>query len=251
VNRVKTFSMTDIGQRRSMNQDYFFTSEMPVGNLPNLFIVADGMGGHNAGDYASRHAVETIVSVIEKSELTEPVKLLDMAIKQANEEVFRKASEDDSMKGMGTTIVACTLMDKKLYVANVGDSRLYVINQKIYQLTRDHSLVEELIRMGELDKNDARIHEHKNVITRAVGAESTVEVDFYETELEENDEILLCSDGLTNMVKDEDIRKLVKSQRDIAEVTEKLIFTANENGGRDNITVVVIAPFSDEVKGDR
>ena len=149
---------------------------------------------------------------------------------------------------MGTTLVICTIHDNMLTVANVGDSRLYVVNQEIRQITKDHSLVEEMVRMGEMDKETARNHRDKNIITRAIGAVPEVDVDFFEINLDPEDEILMCTDGLTNMVEDADIRNIMLSQRDIAEQAERLVKTANENGGKDNITVIVIKPFSDEVK---
>lgn len=240
---MKTFSITDIGQRREMNQDYVYTSEKPVGNLPNLFIVADGMGGHNAGDYASKYTVETIVDVASKSKLTEPIAILDEAIQTANRMLIDRANENPQMKGMGTTVVALTILDSHLVIANVGDSRLYVVNQEIQQITRDHSLVEEMVRLGELDKEIAREHPDKNIITRAIGAIAEVDIDFFEVDVEQGDCILMCSDGLTNMIEDEDIRAIIMSQRDVAEQAEKLVDTANRNGGRDNITVIVIHPF--------
>lgn len=240
---MKTFSITDIGQRREMNQDYVYTSEKPVGNLPNLFIVADGMGGHNAGDYASKYTVETIVDVASKSKLTEPIAILDEAIQTANRMLIDRANENPQMKGMGTTVVALTILDSHLVIANVGDSRLYVVNQEIQQITRDHSLVEEMVRLGELDKEIAREHPDKNIITRAIGAVAEVDIDFFEVDVEQGDCILMCSDGLTNMIEDEDIRAIIMSQRDVAEQAEKLVDTANRNGGRDNITVIVIHPF--------
>lgn len=244
---MKTFSITDIGQRREMNQDYVFSSEKPVGNLPNLFLVADGMGGHNAGDYASRYTVETIVDVVSKSDETEPVSLLEEAIQTANRSLLARAKEDMDRRGMGTTIVALTILGNRLYIANVGDSRLYVVNQKINQITRDHSLVEEMVRMGEMDKEVAKDHPDKNIITRAIGALPEVLVDFFEVEIEEGDTVLMCSDGLTNMVEDEEIRNIVMGQRDTVEKAEKLVATANQNGGKDNITVIVIEPFGNEV----
>ena len=237
---MKTFSITDIGQKRSSNQDYVFSSEQPIGNLPNLFIVADGMGGHKAGDYASRYTVETLEKLIRESTLSEPAAIIESAVKQAN--------NHEEMKGMGTTLVICTIHDNVLTVANVGDSRLYVVNQEIRQITKDHSLVEEMVRMGEMDKETARNHRDKNIITRAIGAVPEVDVDFFEINLDPEDEILMCTDGLTNMVEDADIRNIMLSQRDIAEQAERLVKTANENGGKDNITVIVIKPFSDEVK---
>ncbi len=249
---MKTFSMTDIGRRRETNQDYMFTSETAVGNLPNLFLVADGMGGHKAGEYASRFTVDAIVEGIRNSRETEPVAILKEAVERANELLIQEAQADSGKTGMGTTIVVATFADKRMYVANVGDSRLYVVNREITQITRDHSLVEEMVRLGEMDREEARVHPDKNIITRAIGAASEVQTDFFEVEVSEGDMVLMCSDGLTNMVEDEEIRRIVVSQRDIAEIAERLIETANANGGKDNITVVLIEPFSEnERKGKR
>lgn len=241
---MKAFSATDIGRYRKMNQDYVYTSDRPVGNLPNLFIVADGMGGHNAGEYASRHTAETIVATAETSAHELPAAVLEEAILAANWELIRHASMDKSMWGMGTTVVAAVILGSRLYVANVGDSRLYIVNDTMRQITRDHSYVEEMVRRGELSREDARQHPKKNIITRAVGAVSEIEIDFFEEELHPGDEILLCSDGLTNMIEDEEIRNLIKGQEDLACKSARLIETANQNGGKDNITVVVIDPFS-------
>lgn len=238
--------MTDVGRRREMNQDYMFTSETAVGKLPNLFIVADGMGGHKAGEYASKFTVDTMVDIIRNAEKEEPVAAIKQAVTEANRLLMKEAEADESKAGMGTTVVAATLMDKTLYAANVGDSRLYVLNQDtITQITRDHSLIEEMIRLGEMDKADAKDHPDKNIITRAVGVSPELAIDFFEIEINNGDIILLCTDGLTNMIEDEDIRRIVLSQRDIVERTEKLIETANENGGRDNITAVLLEPFAD------
>ena len=240
---MKTFSISDIGKNREMNQDYIYTSENAVGNLPNLFIVADGMGGHKAGEFASKFTVETIVESVRTNEQKEPVRIIEEAIQTANRELIQKARQDETMAGMGTTVVVVTVIGDKAFVANVGDSRMYVIGKEITQVTRDHSLVEEMVRMGELAKDAAKDHPDKNIITRAVGAAQDVDVDFFEVELYPQDYILMCSDGLTNMVEDEDIRRIVQSQRDVAERVEKLVETANDHGGQDNITVVVIEPF--------
>lgn len=246
---MKTFSMTDVGIRRESNQDYMYTSETAVGNLPNLFLLADGMGGHAAGDYASRFTVEKVVELVGKSTFTEPVAILKQAISEANALLLAEADKDVSRQGMGTTLVTATIIDNRMYVSNVGDSRLYVVSaDKMIQVTRDHSLVEEMVRLGEMDKEDAKVHPDKNIITRAVGVLPEVSADFFEVELEPGDMILMCSDGLTNMVRDEEIRQIILGQRDIVEKAEKLVETANKNGGRDNITVVLIEPFSDEVK---
>lgn len=246
---MKTFSMTDVGIRRESNQDYMYTSETAVGNLPNLFLLADGMGGHAAGDYASRFTVEKVAELVGKSTFTEPVAILKQAISEANELLLAEADKDVSRQGMGTTLVTATIIDDRMYVSNVGDSRLYLVSDdKMIQVTRDHSLVEEMVRLGEMDKEDAKVHPDKNIITRAVGVLPEVSADFFEVELEPGDMILMCSDGLTNMVRDEEIRQIILGQRDIVEKAEKLVETANKNGGRDNITVVLIEPFSDEVK---
>lgn len=242
---LKTFSITDIGKKRQLNQDYVYTSEEPVGNLPNLFIVADGMGGHNAGDYASKYTVETIVSQIKTSFEKNPVRILGKAIEIANDHIRKKAEEDIHLSGMGTTVVAATYMGKYLQVANVGDSRLYVVNDKITQITRDHSLVEEMVRMGGIDRASARTHPDKNIITRAIGASDQVKVDFFNVELQPGDIVLMCSDGLTNMLEDEEIRMILSGQRDIVEKAEALVKAANNNGGKDNIAVVLIEPCAE------
>lgn len=237
---LKTFSITDIGRKRKVNQDYVYTSEEPVGNLPNLFIVADGMGGHNAGEYASKLTVETMIREITESDETDTVKLLGGAIASANALIRRKAAEAPGMEGMGTTVVAAVCTDDCLRIANVGDSRLYIVNKEIRQITRDHSLVEEMVRAGTISKAEARVHPDKNIITRAVGAIDEVEPDYFTVELKEGDLVLMCTDGLTNMLEDEEIRMIVGGARDIVEKTQALVEAANANGGRDNISVVLI-----------
>lgn len=237
---LKTFSITDIGKKRRVNQDYVYTSENSIGNLPNLFIVADGMGGHNAGDFASKLTVETMLKEIEESFEKNPVKILSKAIATANDVIRRKAAETPDMEGMGTTVVAATSIGKYLHVANVGDSRLYVVGKEIRQVTKDHSLVEEMVRIGTISHSEARNHPDKNIITRAIGAAVEVEPDFFTVELQEGDEVLMCTDGLTNMLEDEEIRMIMSGGRDIVEKAQALVEAANANGGRDNISVVLI-----------
>lgn len=246
---LKSFSVTDIGKKRKLNQDFVFASEEPVGNLPNVFIVADGMGGHNAGDFASKCTVETMVKEMKSCFEKSPIRILSKAIRVANDRIRRKASEDESLYGMGTTVVAATCMGKYLQVANVGDSRLYVINEAIRQITRDHSLVEEMVRMGGIDREAARNHPDKNIITRAIGARDTVEIDFFHEELKPGDIVLMCSDGLTNMLDDEEIGRILKGQGTIEERAEKLVEAANNNGGKDNIAVIIIDMFAEEGRG--
>ena len=191
---MRIYSATDVGQKRKMNQDYVFASADPVGNLPNLFVVADGMGGHNAGDYASSHAVGIVVEEIREDADFNPVKVIRHAIESANTEIITQAQKDEKLRGMGTTMVAATIVGHYAYVANVGDSRLYVAGEQIQQITKDHSLVQEMVRMGELNAEEARNHPDKNIITRALGAERTVDVDFFDLKLEPGNVVLMCSD---------------------------------------------------------
>lgn len=247
---LRSYALTDIGRRRQLNQDYIYCSETPIGNLPNIFIVADGMGGHNAGDYASVLAVETVVEEIGASFEKNPVKILEHAITKANTILRQRASENFSLSGMGTTLVAATCFGRYLEVANVGDSRLYVVGDEITQITVDHSLVEEMVRMGGIGREEARNHPDKNIITRAVGAKDDVEIDFFNLELQTGEMVLLCSDGLTNMVDDETIHRIIKNGGNLRDRVEELVETANLNGGKDNISVIVIEPLADEVEHD-
>jgi len=248
---LKTASLSDMGKKRDINQDVIYSSELPVGNLSNLFMIADGMGGHKAGDYASRYAINTIVDFARQSPEKNVEHILQGSISGANTDIYQLAGSNEAMQGMGTTLVAACICGSDMKVANVGDSRLYLIRQKmIRQITRDHSLVEEMVRMGELDRESARNHPNKNIITRAVGVTASVTADFFDIELQPGDTILLCSDGLSNMLEDEEIRMIMSAQRDILEKAEALIRAANNNGGRDNISVIIIEPFADEVKHD-
>ncbi len=242
--KVKLFSITDVGRRREINEDYLFTSDEPVGNLPNLFIVADGMGGHNAGDYASKHAVErAVMSIRDFTDEYDAENILQKAIDDANTHINRVSRQNSSLKGMGTTFVAATFEDNHVTVANVGDSRLYVVNDFITQITKDHSLVEEMVDMGGIDREAARKHPDKNIITRAVGVKEYVLVDFFDVHIGRKEKLLLCTDGLTNMLKDEEIHKIIVGSSSLEDAGRRLIEAANENGGRDNITVVLVEPF--------
>ena len=244
---MKTFSITDVGMVRQVNQDYVYTTDNPLGPLPNLFVVADGMGGHQAGDYASKYTVEVLRRELKQSEEEDVEKALVSAIKTANREIIKKASQDPHLKGMGTTVVVATIVNQMMYFANVGDSRLYLINQGITQLTKDHSLVEEMVRLGGIKPEEAKSHPDKNIITRAIGAKAEVDVDFYEHRLKRGDIILMCTDGLSNMVEDEELFHIVQGGRDIVEAGTSLVEAAKENGGTDNIGLILTEPFHDEV----
>jgi Serine/threonine protein phosphatase len=238
---VQTFSLTDKGRTRNTNQDYVFCEENAVGSFPNLFIVADGMGGHNAGDTASRMCVEEVVSQIEQSTKVTPIGTFEQAVAAANEKVFQASLSDKALNGMGTTIVATVVFGDTAYIVNVGDSRLYVYKDTFRQVTIDHSLVEEMVQSGKLHKEDMRTHPNKNIITRALGTNSDVKADCFEIEVDEGDVLLLCSDGLSNMLEDEKIERIIRSNReDMSEAGRQLVQEANEAGGKDNISVVLI-----------
>lgn len=245
---IRSYAMTDIGRTRMVNQDYVFSCQEPVGNLPNLFIVADGMGGHQAGDFASSYSVKKFIESVSLSLQKNPHKIFRDAIRYANKELIEKSRSNPELKGMGTTMVALCILGEKAYVANVGDSRLYLMEEnQLTQITVDHSLVQEMIRIGELTKETARIHPDKNIITRAVGAGKDINVDFFEFSITKNSTLLMCSDGLSNMVEDDQIALLLKSAKTPEKIGKKLIETANRNGGKDNIAVIVINSDSGEV----
>ncbi len=242
------YAMTDVGQLRDSNQDYVFASDAGVGNLSNLYIVADGMGGHLAGEYASETAVKTVLENVREKRTDKPIAILESAIQAANDRVYTEAQIDVKKRGMGTTMVAATVSGGRLYVANVGDSRLYALSGgRLQQITRDHSVVEELVRSGGLSKELASKHKDKHKITRAIGAEPDVKVDFFDVALDDISAVLMCTDGLTNMLEDSAIEEILLSDEKVKQKVERLVGCANENGGKDNITVVVIDSFEDEV----
>jgi protein phosphatase len=236
---MRVFSATDVGQKRHMNQDFIYTSEGPIGNLPNLFVVADGMGGHNAGDFASRYGVSVLVESIRRDKNFNPVKIMRNAIEAANREILTQSRSDPSMAGMGTTMVVCTIVGGYAYNANVGDSRLYLAASEMTQITQDHSLIAEMVRLGELTPEEGRNHPDKNIITRAVGTSENIKIDFFDIKPDSGDQILMCSDGLTNMVGDDRIYEILKG-KDIEDKAQVLVNEANANGGKDNIAVVVV-----------
>ena len=242
--KINAFGKTDVGLMRTINQDSIFVSTQPIGKLPNLFIVADGMGGHKAGDVASREAIERFVKYACTTHMSDPANILDAGIISVNKDIYDMANSNRDYSGMGTTFVAASLVENHVYIANVGDSRLYLIGRDIRQITRDHSLVEDMVRMGVLEREEARTHCKKNVITKAIGVadDKTSTPDIFEIEVENGDKLLLCSDGLTNMVEDYDIKKIVKDNDSIEDAVRELIRQANENGGKDNISAILIEP---------
>lgn len=244
---MKIYAMTDVGRKREVNQDYVYVTDESVGPFPNLLAVADGMGGHKAGDFASKFTVNLLRKELEDTTIGRPEEILKNIVTIANNKLIEVAATDVKLDGMGTTLVAATIVGNTLYFANVGDSRLYLINDKIRQLSKDHSLVEEMVRLGGIKEEEAKNHPDKNIITRAIGVKEEVEADVFEYRLKKGDIILMCTDGLSNMVEDEDMFDIVKGSRDIVEAVQMLVEKANSNGGRDNIGVAMAEPLADEV----
>lgn len=226
---MNIFGKSDIGLVRTSNQDCFYIDESL-----KWAVVADGMGGHNGGETASNMAVETI-----KNEISDGKSPYD-AIVKANALIYEKSLREETLLGMGTTVVFCSAGDKKAEILHVGDSRAYKIsNGKMERITKDHSIVQQLIDSGTITEEQAKYHPQKNLITRAVGTENSVSVDFNTVDFTSGDIILLCSDGLSSYVDGDDILDII-NKNDLHTAVSKLIEKANENGGKDNVTVVLI-----------
>jgi len=246
--RVRFSGETHVGMKRKHNEDRY--------GLPDderLAIVADGMGGHASGEVASRMAVDAIVGYFRETEgeqeITWPFKVdrgnaqninrLTTAIKLANQQIFEEAERKTECHGMGTTVVSALFLDDVLIVGHVGDSRLYRVRDgAIEQLTEDHSLLNDYVRMKRLSESEIAAFPHKNVIVRALGMKSSIEVDILTEHFRLGDLYVLCSDGLSGMVSDADIAALALEEGDLDKLCERLIASANGNGGIDNITVV-------------
>ena len=236
---------TDIGRKRKTNQDSWF-----MGLETKLFVVADGMGGHNGGDIASQMAVKVLPDYVEKNLNMEPVLLLTGSIKESNRSIKSFGETNPELVGMGTTIVCFFFKGQNIYIGNVGDSRAYLINQKrIFQLSSDHSLVQEKLNYGVYNREQAALDPQKNVLVRTVGFEDDVQVDVFVYKVNKNDIFLCCSDGLHGKVSDEDMLFLINkfipnpsvaTQEDADKVIQALIDLANENGGQDNITAILV-----------
>ncbi len=240
---MNIFGLTDVGVVRSVNQDSFAYGK--VNDNLSWAVVCDGMGGMNGGDLASRTAVDTMKEIISKgiiegTDAETAEKVFEAAINAANNSVYEEAKKDISLMGMGTTVVAAAVIGNELVLAHAGDSRAYVLSEdNIRQVTRDHSLVQEMVDSGEITEEEARIHPRRNVITRALGVDDIIEIDFSVLKLEENEAVLLCSDGLTNFLDDEEILWLFCNTQP-EELPKAMIDGANNNGGGDNITAVVM-----------
>jgi len=241
--------VTDVGRVRTHNEDYVdeYVPQDPqqLARKGALYIVADGMGGHQAGEVASEGAVKLVISQYYKDTSHDIGTSLVRAIRAANQMVYEQAQADSTKTGMGTTLVAAVILGRKVYLANVGDSRAYLVHKAgITRITEDHSWVEEQVRAGLLTPEQAMRHPQKNLLTRALGTKPSVDVDLFEGELGKDDKLLLCSDGLTGRVEDRELASIV-NQYAPEEAARRLVALANERGGNDNITVLIV---SDQVE---
>ena len=238
---MEYYAKSDTGRVRQMNEDFCFATDKPVGPLENLFVVCDGMGGHRAGEYASSLAVKKMITSISGMTSMDPFEVLSNGIEEANRAIYRQSVTEEDKAGMGTTVVAATFQDDTIFLDNVGDSRLYAQNDtEFWQVTRDHSYVEERVRKGILDRKEARFHRDRNKITRAVGVMKDVRIDFFDLDAIRGMRFLLCSDGLSSVLFDEEIAGIIGSGMPVRSRVEELIRQANERGGPDNITAVLI-----------
>lgn len=240
---MQAFAKTDIGKERKVNEDFYYISK-PEDKI-KLFILADGMGGYNAGEVASKMATEAVKEYIQKhfeknkSSKEEIEGLLRDAIEHANTVVYKKAQSKKDFAGMGTTLDVCLIYNSKIYIGHVGDSRVYRIRKEFMRkLTKDHSYVQTLVEDGKITKEEALTHPKRNMLTKALGCTPKAEPDVYTKTFIKDDIIVMNSDGLTNMVKENDIYNIIKENKEMA--TESLVKQANDNGGYDNITVVII-----------
>lgn len=230
---MRKFSViTDVGRKRPNNQDSYYVCD-------KWCIVADGMGGHNGGEVASRYAIEIIKKNLMQESLSIDV-LLKNAIREANTAIYNMSLEDPTLEGMGTTAVLCYFNGNEAVVAHVGDSRAYHLSPLgLRQVTSDHSIVQQLIESGTITPGEAENHPQKNLITRAIGTESTIEVDIARFKFSPGDHILLCTDGLTSFVPDNEIERIIR-ENDTDKAAGLLVDMANNNGGTDNITIIII-----------
>lgn len=241
---MKIVSRTDIGLVRSSNQDSYAAGEMPGGVA--WAIVCDGMGGANGGNIASATAVKMISEIIsttyrEGMSSNSIRTMLQSAIYSANVSIYDMSKQVENLSGMGTTVVAAVVSAGRVHVAHAGDSRAYLLgNGELMQITRDHSIVQSMMEDGRLTESQAKTHPRKNIITRALGVEESIEIDYNELELDDGRQLLICTDGLTNFVENDAILSIA-AHNEFYDYPEKLIEAALANGGGDNVTVVVIA----------
>lgn len=239
-------ALTDIGKIRKNNQDSIYYPNDLENDIP-IFIVADGMGGHNAGEVASSEALHIFLNHFKEKyndnsqDKKKVVKHLSESIIYANRVVFQKANQMKEYEGMGTTFTAMLKYQDRAILAHIGDSRVYVVRRnRIYQLTRDHTYVSDLCMSGSITREEAKFHPQKNLLTKALGSEIYIEPDIYIRKFFDSDTFIICSDGLTNFIKEQEILDEASRIENCQELANRLVFLANEAGGLDNISVIVV-----------
>jgi len=229
-------ALTDKGNKRSLNEDNYY-----IDKDINFFMVADGMGGHAAGEVASQIAASFTADF--DFDLSEPLKSLSSLTYKINQEIINKSSSNQEYMGMGTTFAAAIIKDQNIYYINLGDSRIYLYNKNNKQLkkiSKDHSLVGKLLRENKITEEEAFNHPKKNIVTQALGLEKNLDLDSGQLELSENDYLLLCTDGLTDMIRESEIEKVFKANEQPEKISELLLDKAMNSGGLDNITLIVV-----------
>ena len=238
---MKFFAKTDLGKIRQVNQDYYIAENRKVGIFPNLFIVADGVGSNRDSAFASKHCSNFVLDQISLSKDGSNIKdELAKAYRLANADLVYRIMANPKYKGMGTTMVCTTIVNDRAIVVNVGDSRCYHISNGIRQVTKDHSIAEELASENAIERGSEKYNELKSQLSRAFGAGKKIEPDFFEVDLRMGDYLLLCTDGLSNMVDDETIYEIINRDTTIESKVDELVDEANKNGGRDNIAIIII-----------
>lgn len=241
---IEVFGATDVGCVRKLNEDAFFIDPLLQKNGAGFCVLADGMGGHNAGEIASRTAVEAISDCLNKhftGDKKEIPAVINTAVADANKMIYDMAVSNSNQQGMGTTAVITCIEENEAYIANIGDSRAYAVRgDEIVQITADHSVVAMMVANGTISKEEARVHPQKNIITRALGTDAEVEADIFEYDFQHGDILIMCSDGLSGMIDDDCIYDICKRETSAKEMVNSMILRAKENGGADNVTVLCI-----------
>lgn len=246
---MKFFAKTDFGKVRQVNQDYYIAEDRKVGIFPNLFIVADGVGSNRDSGYASKHCANFVFEQLALSKEGDIyIEEMGKAYRLANTDLVYRIMANPEYKGMGTTMVVLSILDNQAIIGNIGDSRCYHIRDNIKQITRDHSIAEELVRENAIERGSEKYQELKCQLSRAFGGSKKIEPDFFEVDLQIGDYLLMCTDGLSNMVSNEEILEIVKKDLTIEAKVNELIDKANQNGGKDNICVILI--YIDNIVGE-
>jgi len=238
---MQVTGLTDIGKVRKINEDSYFISKESIGGVPNLFLVADGLGGHNAGEVASQMAIEAVTAYFQENSAADCRTGLTNAFAKANQAVYAYGRENPDCRHMGTTLVGLILLPAEYVLANVGDSRAYLYRQgELSRITKDHSPVQEMQEIGLITEEEAFTHENRNLISRAIGIEGNVRADLYTVPARTGDILLLCSDGLSSYLRRRELEEILRRESELPALADSLVQAALNRGGGDNITVVLV-----------